>query len=130
MALWYFFIYVSRLYTLGGRPVCGSTELENNQHYIAVGTEKFKALPYDHCFPKDLTRENNTSEGYEIWYLVSEIIFYLHELKVRSFFCFPFCHSSQDILPAIRKTRHEKDVVSTIALELILYYEFILLTPP
>uniref|UniRef100_A0A3Q1EYL4 Si:dkey-25g12.4 n=1 Tax=Acanthochromis polyacanthus TaxID=80966 RepID=A0A3Q1EYL4_9TELE len=33
------------LCTLDGRPVCGPSELENNQHYVAVGTEKFKALP-------------------------------------------------------------------------------------
>uniref|UniRef100_A0A4W6D7X4 Si:dkey-25g12.4 n=1 Tax=Lates calcarifer TaxID=8187 RepID=A0A4W6D7X4_LATCA len=38
---------VYRLCTLDGHPICGSTELENNQHYVAVGAEKFKALPYD-----------------------------------------------------------------------------------
>uniref|UniRef100_A0A3B4WX49 Si:dkey-25g12.4 n=1 Tax=Seriola lalandi dorsalis TaxID=1841481 RepID=A0A3B4WX49_SERLL len=38
---------VYRLCTLEGDPVCGSTELEKNQHYVAVGAEKFKALPYD-----------------------------------------------------------------------------------
>ncbi|XP_037603322.1 doublecortin domain-containing protein 2 isoform X2 [Sebastes umbrosus] len=71
---------VYRLCTLDGRPVCGPTELENNQYYVAVGAEKFKALPYDHCDPcRDVMRENNTIEG-------------------------------QDILPAIRKTRHPKDV--------------------
>ncbi|XP_044023326.1 doublecortin domain-containing protein 2 isoform X2 [Siniperca chuatsi] len=70
---------VYRLCTLDGRPVCGSTELENNQHYVAVGAEKFKALPYEQCIPcRDLIRENKMFEG-------------------------------QDILPAIRKTRHEKD---------------------
>uniref|UniRef100_A0A4W6D913 Si:dkey-25g12.4 n=1 Tax=Lates calcarifer TaxID=8187 RepID=A0A4W6D913_LATCA len=42
---------VYRLCTLDGHPICGSTELENNQHYVAVGAEKFKALPYDQCLP-------------------------------------------------------------------------------
>ncbi|XP_073339297.1 doublecortin domain-containing protein 2 [Pagrus major] len=71
---------VYRLYTLEGRPVYGPTELENNQHYVAVGAGKFKALPYEHCVPcRDLTRENNMLEG-------------------------------QDILPAIRKTRRANDV--------------------
>ncbi|KAM9842939.1 doublecortin domain-containing protein 2 [Aulostomus maculatus] len=66
---------VYRLYTLDGRSVRGSTELENNQYYVAVGAEKFKALPYHHCVPsRDLIRKNNTE--------------------------------SQDILPAIRGTRH------------------------
>uniref|UniRef100_A0A3Q3FAS9 Si:dkey-25g12.4 n=1 Tax=Kryptolebias marmoratus TaxID=37003 RepID=A0A3Q3FAS9_KRYMA len=32
---------------LDGQPVCGSAELENNQHYVAVGAEKFKPLPYE-----------------------------------------------------------------------------------
>ncbi|XP_075964617.1 doublecortin domain-containing protein 2C [Anarhichas minor] len=63
---------VYRLCTLDGRPVCGPAELENNQHYVAVGAEKFKALPYDHCVP----------------------------------FRDPI---SQDILPAVKKTRHPED---------------------
>ncbi|XP_070777161.1 doublecortin domain-containing protein 2C [Enoplosus armatus] len=71
---------VYRLFTLDGRPVCGPTELENNQHYVAVGAEKFKALPYEQCIPcRDLIRENYAFRG-------------------------------QDILPAIRKTRHAQDV--------------------
>ncbi|KAM8736131.1 doublecortin domain-containing protein 2 [Acanthopagrus schlegelii] len=71
---------VYRLYTLEGRPVCGPTQLENNQHYVAVGAGKFKALPYEHCVPcRDLIREKNMLE-------------------------------SRDILPAIRKTRRAKDV--------------------
>uniref|UniRef100_A0AAQ5YX89 Doublecortin domain-containing protein n=1 Tax=Amphiprion ocellaris TaxID=80972 RepID=A0AAQ5YX89_AMPOC len=41
---------VFRLCTLDGRPVCGPSELENNQHYVAVGTEKFKALPQTSLF--------------------------------------------------------------------------------
>lgn len=32
-------------------------------------------------------------------------------------FCFPFCPCSRDIVPAIRKTQHVKDVVSTAASE-------------
>uniref|UniRef100_A0A3Q3LG76 Si:dkey-25g12.4 n=1 Tax=Mastacembelus armatus TaxID=205130 RepID=A0A3Q3LG76_9TELE len=50
---------VYRLCTLDGRPLCGPTELENNQHYVAVGAEKFKALPYDPSVPRDLIRENS-----------------------------------------------------------------------
>ncbi|XP_039994183.1 doublecortin domain-containing protein 2 isoform X2 [Xiphias gladius] len=57
---------VYRLCTLEGRPVCGSTELENNQHYVAVGAEKFKALPYDQCVPRVLIRENNAFKGQDI----------------------------------------------------------------
>uniref|UniRef100_A0A671YPS5 Si:dkey-25g12.4 n=1 Tax=Sparus aurata TaxID=8175 RepID=A0A671YPS5_SPAAU len=54
---------VHRLYTLEGRPVCGPTQLENNQHYVAVGAGKFKALPYEHCVPcRDLIREKNMLE--------------------------------------------------------------------
>ncbi|XP_058471373.1 doublecortin domain-containing protein 2C isoform X2 [Solea solea] len=49
---------VHRLYTLDGHPVCASTELENNQHYVAVGAERFKALPYDYCTSGVLVRDN------------------------------------------------------------------------
>ncbi|XP_042357259.1 LOW QUALITY PROTEIN: doublecortin domain-containing protein 2 [Plectropomus leopardus] len=71
---------VHRLCTLDGHPLCGPTELENNQYYVAVGAEKFKDLPYDrHKTCKDLIKENNMIER-------------------------------QDILPTIRKTRHPKDV--------------------
>ncbi|XP_070834670.1 doublecortin domain-containing protein 2C [Chaetodon trifascialis] len=78
---------VYRLFTLDGRPVCGAAELENNQHYVAVGAERFKALPYEWCVPcADLIRENQMLERYKT---------------------FKFCH---DTLPAIRKTRHVKDV--------------------
>ncbi|XP_028251778.1 doublecortin domain-containing protein 2 [Parambassis ranga] len=57
---------VFRLYTLDGRPVCTSTELQNNQHYVAAGAEKFKALPYDQCVPyRDFIRDNMT-EGQNI----------------------------------------------------------------
>ncbi|XP_031135121.2 doublecortin domain-containing protein 2 isoform X1 [Sander lucioperca] len=78
---------VFRLCTLDGRPVCGPTELENNQYYVAVGAEKFKALPYDHYEPcRNLIKETNVIKQYDTY---------------------DFC---QDILPAIRKTRHPKDV--------------------
>uniref|UniRef100_A0A3Q3A3N6 Si:dkey-25g12.4 n=1 Tax=Kryptolebias marmoratus TaxID=37003 RepID=A0A3Q3A3N6_KRYMA len=46
---------VFRLCKLDGQPVCGSAELENNQHYVAVGAEKFKPLPYDRSVPYDLS---------------------------------------------------------------------------
>ncbi|XP_063356287.1 doublecortin domain-containing protein 2 [Pelmatolapia mariae] len=55
---------VFRLCTLNGHPVSGPTELENNHYYVAVGAEKFKALPYYQCVPRrDLLRENNMTEG-------------------------------------------------------------------
>ncbi|XP_022606646.1 doublecortin domain-containing protein 2C [Seriola dumerili] len=57
---------VYRLCTLEGDPVCSSTELEKNQHYVAVGAEKFKALPYDQWVPRDLILENNTVESQDI----------------------------------------------------------------
>ncbi|XP_058604264.1 doublecortin domain-containing protein 2C isoform X2 [Onychostoma macrolepis] len=37
---------VHRLYMLNGRPVRGSYELQNNHYYVAVGTERFRSLPY------------------------------------------------------------------------------------
>ncbi|XP_049918802.1 doublecortin domain-containing protein 2 isoform X1 [Epinephelus moara] len=77
---------VFRLCTLDGRPLSGPSELENNQYYVAVGADKFKDLPYDRCRPyRDLIRENNIIKGYDT------------------------CDFNQDILPAIRKTRHPKD---------------------
>lgn len=64
----FFFIWAFRLCTLNGHPVSGPTELENNHYYVAVGSEKFKALPYYQCVPRrDLLRENNMTEGYEMW---------------------------------------------------------------
>ncbi|XP_030574473.1 doublecortin domain-containing protein 2 isoform X2 [Archocentrus centrarchus] len=74
---------VFRLCTLNGRPVCGPTELENNQYYVAVGSEKFKALPYNQCVPgRDFVRENNMTER-------------------------------QDILPATKKERRAKNATSS-----------------
>uniref|UniRef100_A0A665UW28 Si:dkey-25g12.4 n=1 Tax=Echeneis naucrates TaxID=173247 RepID=A0A665UW28_ECHNA len=87
-----------RLYTLDGHPVCASTELKNSQHYVAVGAEKFKPLPYDHWVPMDFMKDNTTEEKEKICH-----------------FSFPFIPCSQDNLPSIRKTRHAKDVVSTAA---------------
>ncbi|XP_043118417.1 doublecortin domain-containing protein 2C [Puntigrus tetrazona] len=37
---------VHRLCLLNGRPVRGSYELQNNHCYVAVGTERFRSLPY------------------------------------------------------------------------------------
>ncbi|XP_029350181.1 doublecortin domain-containing protein 2 [Echeneis naucrates] len=53
---------VYRLYTLDGHPVCASTELKNSQHYVAVGAEKFKPLPYDHWVPMDFMKDNTTED--------------------------------------------------------------------
>ncbi|XP_037833553.1 doublecortin domain-containing protein 2 isoform X2 [Kryptolebias marmoratus] len=72
---------VFRLCKLDGQPVCGSAELENNQHYVAVGAEKFKPLPYDRSVPcRDLVKENTTE-------------------------------SDQDILPDNERTKLEEDAV-------------------
>ncbi|XP_064491414.1 doublecortin domain-containing protein 2B isoform X4 [Pseudopipra pipra] len=35
-----------QLCRLDGTPVCGGEELENGHHYVAVGKEEYKALPY------------------------------------------------------------------------------------
>nr|XP_020446620.1 doublecortin domain-containing protein 2C [Monopterus albus] len=47
---------VQMLCRLDGRPVCSPTELVTNQYYVALGAEKFKALPYDQCIPRDVER--------------------------------------------------------------------------
>uniref|UniRef100_A0A3P9QBP6 Si:dkey-25g12.4 n=1 Tax=Poecilia reticulata TaxID=8081 RepID=A0A3P9QBP6_POERE len=47
---------VYKLCRLDGRPVNGSSELENNQHYVAAGPEKFKPLPYERGFLTGLSR--------------------------------------------------------------------------
>ncbi|XP_067336760.1 doublecortin domain-containing protein 2C [Channa argus] len=57
---------VYRLCRLDGRPICGPTELENNKHYVAVGAEKFKSLPYDQSGPRDLSGDNNTINSQDI----------------------------------------------------------------
>ncbi|XP_013870056.1 doublecortin domain-containing protein 2 [Austrofundulus limnaeus] len=55
---------VFRLCKLDGQPVCGSSELENNQHYVAVGTEKFKLLPYGQTLHfRDSIKENTTESN-------------------------------------------------------------------
>uniref|UniRef100_A0A8C6TRB2 Si:dkey-25g12.4 n=1 Tax=Neogobius melanostomus TaxID=47308 RepID=A0A8C6TRB2_9GOBI len=38
---------VHRLCTVEGRPLSGPAQLRNQQQYVAVGAERFKALPYD-----------------------------------------------------------------------------------
>ncbi|KAM4542796.1 LOW QUALITY PROTEIN: doublecortin domain-containing protein 2 [Odontesthes bonariensis] len=76
-----------RLYTLDGQPVHGPTELESNHYYAAVGSEKFKPLPYDQLVPsRDINVEDNTIKGNEK------------------------CCLCQDILPAIKKKRSGKNV--------------------
>uniref|UniRef100_A0A3B5B5G1 Si:dkey-25g12.4 n=1 Tax=Stegastes partitus TaxID=144197 RepID=A0A3B5B5G1_9TELE len=82
---------VYRLCTLDGRPVCGPTELENNQHYVAVGAEKFKALPYDRCVPytrpalrnkrhaKDMV---SASEPNAVCHLVVQLFTFLQRAKL------------------------------------------------
>lgn len=83
----FFFICDPRLCTLDGRPVCGPTELENNQYYVAVGAEKFKALPYDHCDPcRDVIRENNTIEGYDTYDLWSKFVTTYFEYTLDPYF--------------------------------------------
>ncbi|XP_051881198.1 doublecortin domain-containing protein 2 isoform X3 [Pristis pectinata] len=46
---------VQRLCTLDGRPLLGAAELDNNQYYVAVGSEKFKKLPYYQVLSKKIT---------------------------------------------------------------------------
>ncbi|XP_062253255.1 doublecortin domain-containing protein 2 isoform X1 [Platichthys flesus] len=57
---------VYRLCTLHGQPVCASAQLENHQHYVAVGAERFKALPYDRCVPRPSIRPNNSIESQDV----------------------------------------------------------------
>uniref|UniRef100_A0A3P8U0X1 Si:dkey-25g12.4 n=1 Tax=Amphiprion percula TaxID=161767 RepID=A0A3P8U0X1_AMPPE len=80
---------VFRLCTLDGRPVCGPSELENNQHYVAVGTEKFKALPYDQCVPcRELVKKNNVIEGYEPCNVLSiNYVLYTCRINTGTSFC-------------------------------------------
>ncbi|XP_072107285.1 doublecortin domain-containing protein 2 isoform X10 [Mobula birostris] len=47
--------YTIKLCTLDGRPLLGAAELENNQYYVAVGSEKFKKLPYYQVLSKKVT---------------------------------------------------------------------------
>ncbi|KAJ8341952.1 hypothetical protein SKAU_G00342430 [Synaphobranchus kaupii] len=51
---------VYRLCTLEGTPLLGSAELENGQYYVAVGTERFRFLPYFHWVPaREVIRDNS-----------------------------------------------------------------------
>ncbi|KAM6973045.1 uncharacterized protein dcdc2c [Aplochiton taeniatus] len=43
---------VHRLCTLNGTPLRGPVQLENNQYYVAVGAERFRALPYAQWVPR------------------------------------------------------------------------------
>ncbi|XP_021174796.2 doublecortin domain-containing protein 2 [Fundulus heteroclitus] len=55
---------VFKLCKLDGQPVCGPSELENHQHYVAVGAEKFKHLPYDEWVPcRNLIKKKNATQG-------------------------------------------------------------------
>ena len=40
-----------RLCRLDGTPITSSRQLVNNQYYVAVGTERFRLLPYFHWVP-------------------------------------------------------------------------------
>uniref|UniRef100_A0A3P8UKB6 Si:dkey-25g12.4 n=1 Tax=Cynoglossus semilaevis TaxID=244447 RepID=A0A3P8UKB6_CYNSE len=62
---------VHRLCTLDGRPVCSSTELENNRHYVAVGAERFKVLPYDLCIPGFSISDSRTFQRYRTFVIVT-----------------------------------------------------------
>ncbi|XP_048452410.1 doublecortin domain-containing protein 2 isoform X2 [Rhincodon typus] len=46
---------VQRLCTLDGRALLGAAELDNNKYYVAVGSEKFKKLPYYQALSKKIT---------------------------------------------------------------------------
>ncbi|XP_047249248.1 doublecortin domain-containing protein 2C [Girardinichthys multiradiatus] len=55
---------VFKLCRLDGQPVCGPADLENNLHYVAVGAEKFKHLPYEQWVPcKNLVKKNVATQG-------------------------------------------------------------------
>uniref|UniRef100_W5NKW6 Doublecortin domain-containing protein n=1 Tax=Lepisosteus oculatus TaxID=7918 RepID=W5NKW6_LEPOC len=58
---------VHRLCMLDGTPLLGSVELEHNQYYVAVGTEKFKLLPYFQWVPsKGTMRDTGHGNSREI----------------------------------------------------------------
>ncbi|XP_007902931.1 doublecortin domain-containing protein 2 isoform X1 [Callorhinchus milii] len=46
---------VQRLCTLDGISLLGAAELDNTQYYVAVGSEKFKKLPYYQVLSKKMT---------------------------------------------------------------------------
>uniref|UniRef100_A0A8C4SEU0 Si:dkey-25g12.4 n=1 Tax=Erpetoichthys calabaricus TaxID=27687 RepID=A0A8C4SEU0_ERPCA len=86
---------VHRLCTLHGESLLGSSELENNSYYVAVGAERFKHLPYFQWIP---------SKGY---------------MRVTG----PRFHS--EILPTINKGKRTKTMVCFIfffGLSLLLYW--------
>ncbi|KAJ8288632.1 hypothetical protein COCON_G00012910 [Conger conger] len=73
---------VYRLCTLEGTTLLGSAELESGQYYVAVGTERFRFLPYFHWVP---AREVNHDNRHRV-------------------------HS--DVLPPLRKSRPVKEMLS------------------
>ncbi|CAL8273101.1 unnamed protein product [Merluccius merluccius] len=55
---------VHRLYTLDGHPLQGPADLRNNQYYVAVGADKFRAQSYSQWVPcRALIRENHVAQG-------------------------------------------------------------------
>ncbi|XP_062406803.1 doublecortin domain-containing protein 2-like [Sardina pilchardus] len=50
---------VHKLCRLDGTPITSSRQLESNQYYVGVGTERFRLLPYFHWVP----RKNIVQEG-------------------------------------------------------------------
>uniref|UniRef100_A0AAV2JH87 Doublecortin domain-containing protein n=1 Tax=Knipowitschia caucasica TaxID=637954 RepID=A0AAV2JH87_KNICA len=55
---------VQRLCTVEGRPLSSPAQLRNQQHYVAVGAERFKALPYDQRLYNRPLSNKNSSYGF------------------------------------------------------------------
>uniref|UniRef100_A0A3B4AP81 Doublecortin domain-containing protein n=1 Tax=Periophthalmus magnuspinnatus TaxID=409849 RepID=A0A3B4AP81_9GOBI len=56
---------VHGLCTMDGRPLSSPAQLRNQQHYVAVGTGRFKALPYDQRLHNRPLNSKYGSHGYE-----------------------------------------------------------------